>query len=425
MRILIATDSFPPHCGGSGWSVYELAKGLRARGHDIVVVQPRPGRPPDRREYDGFHVDEFGALAPGIPFVRNYLKNERLYGRLASHLRAVIQRDAIELVHGHHVLTAPPSVAAARMAGIAVVCTVRDYWPACYWSDLIHDFSSDALCPGCSSRMMTRCLRPRAGALWPLALPFIPYMRANLARKQAWLSASDAVIGVSSTITSDLRARVPGLRATRIETIPNPVDLDTIRAAGTAGPAPLGPPYAVYVGKLARNKGVSKLAPAVERAGLRWPLVIIGDGPERRALEQQFKATAREVRFTGWVPRPEALRWLGHASLLVFPSHGPESLSRVLLEASALGVPIAAIDTGGTRDVVIHAVTGLLSETAETLGNDIARLVGDRTLAGNLAAAARLHVERTFASAEVVRRVEILYREVATGVASRRTQTHG
>ena len=40
MRILIATDAFPPVCGGSGWSTYELAKGLRARGHDVTIVQP-------------------------------------------------------------------------------------------------------------------------------------------------------------------------------------------------------------------------------------------------------------------------------------------------------------------------------------------------------------------------------------------------
>ena len=37
--------------------------------------------------------------------------------------------------------------------------------------------------------------------------------------------------------------------------------------------------------------------------------------------------------------------------MLIFPSRGPESLSRVLIEASALGVPIAAMDTGGTRDI--------------------------------------------------------------------------
>jgi glycogen(starch) synthase len=352
--------------------------------------------------------------------VRNYVKNEQLYRRLAAHLSAVIRREAIDVVHGQHRLTGPPAVVAAREAGAAAVCTVRDYWPVCYWSDLVLDFSADTLCPGCSARMMTRCLRPRAGAAWPLTLAAIPYMRSNLALKQARLAAADAVIAVSSSIAADLRHRAPGVASTRVLTIPNPVDLDAIRAAGSAGPVPLEGPYAIYVGKLAPNKGVMKLVTAVERADLRWPLVVVGDGPQRRALEQQLGLSGRDVRFTGWTPRTEALRWLGQASVLVFPSHGPESLSRVLLEAGALGVPIAAMDTGGTRDIVVPEVTGLLSDSAEALGADVARLVANRELAATLATAARAHVERTFASAGVVGRVEALYREVVMTASARR-----
>ena len=86
MNLLLATDAFPPICGGSGWSTYELARGLRARGHQVTIVQPRPGGPPGERatSYDGLPVLEFGVPAPSIPFVRNYFKNERLYASLAA-----------------------------------------------------------------------------------------------------------------------------------------------------------------------------------------------------------------------------------------------------------------------------------------------------------------------------------------------------
>ena len=85
MSVLIATDSFPPGCGGSGWSTYELARGLRARGHEMHDRPAAPGTARDgEREYDGFVVREIGVFAPAIPFVRNYLKNERLYARLAT-----------------------------------------------------------------------------------------------------------------------------------------------------------------------------------------------------------------------------------------------------------------------------------------------------------------------------------------------------
>ena len=86
MKVLLATDAFPPVSGGSGWSTHALARGLRARGHDVLVVRPRPGEPRQIREasFDGFRVLEIGAPAPHVPYLRNYFKNERLYASLAD-----------------------------------------------------------------------------------------------------------------------------------------------------------------------------------------------------------------------------------------------------------------------------------------------------------------------------------------------------
>ena len=116
MRLLLATDSFPPVCGGSGWSTYELARGLRARGHTVIVAQPRPGAPAGRRErdYDGLRVLEFGFPAPSLPYVRNYFKNERLYPAFTDVLSDIIEREQIDLVHGQHVLTGLPAIEAAH-----------------------------------------------------------------------------------------------------------------------------------------------------------------------------------------------------------------------------------------------------------------------------------------------------------------------
>jgi glycogen(starch) synthase len=414
MRVLIATDSFPPGCGGSGWSTYELARGLRARGHQLTIVQPRPGRRDGEREYDGFVVREMGVFAPAVPFVRNYLKNERLYADLASVLRQVAADTKAEILHGQHVMTIPPVVDAAERVGVPSIATIRDYWPVCYWSDLIHDPSAETLCPACSASAMRRCIRPRAGGAWPLALPMVPYMRANLARKQHALARANRVIAVSSTIAKDLEAGSTGLDPRRLVTIPNPVDVAAIRAsAETHAPSPRAP-FLLYVGKLAPNKGTRHLLAAIERASVRWPLVVVGDGPDRPAVERWSRDSGRDVTLTGWLPHEQALGWLAAASVLVFPSQGPESLSRVLLEASALGVPIAAMDTGGTRDIILPGRTGLLSSGAAGLGEDIARLVADRALALRLGDGARTHVEATFAADRVVERIEAIYREVAT-----------
>jgi glycogen synthase len=411
MKILIPTDAFPPNCGGSGWSAFELAHGLRARGHEIFVVQPKPGQRPAMlyREYDGFTIAEVGFASPNLPYVRNYTKSERLYPRLAAFLVDEIAREGIDLVHGQHVMTCVPAVDAAHRRGIPAVCTVRDYWPVCYWSDLIHTRNAAGLCPACSAGMMTQCIRPRAGAVWPLAVPMIPYMRANLARKRKGLAAADAVIAVSSTIASDLRVRAPELASTRLEVIPNPVDIATLRTRAAATRPPIEGPYALYLGKLAPNKGTSHLVRITERAGLDWPLAIVGDGPDRAALEAAARRSSRDIRFVGWLERDDTIAWLQHAAMLVFPSRGPESLSRVLIEASALGVPIAAMNTGGTPDIIKHETTGLLSSTPDGLASDVRRLRQDEVLRRRLGEAAAAHAERAFDATAVVERVESVY----------------
>jgi glycosyltransferase involved in cell wall biosynthesis len=414
LRVLIVTDAFPPVCGGSGWSTFELARGLVARGHHVEIVKT------DTKEktgtfdtsVDGLHVTEFHRRATDIPFIRNIQKNERLWSALERYLVERLRTGGFDLVHAQHVLTTVPSIGAARTVGIPSVATVRDYWPVCYWSDLIYDPAQPSLCPECSVTMMTRCVRPRAGAASPAAWSLIPYMRANLRRKRTTLARADAIIAPSHVITNDLKRRAPELAQTPIFTIPNPVDMTGLDAIHRASPRPSAEPYAVYAGKLATNKGVQFLIGAYADAGITWPLVIAGDGPLRPALEAEARARGVSVRMLGWLPRERTLEWIRHAELLAFPSYGPESLSRVLIEASALGVAIAAMDTGGTRDIVHAGITGLLSSDPAGLSRDLQALFHDARLRGSLGAQARIEAHAKFSAPSVVERVEHVYRSV-------------
>jgi glycosyltransferase involved in cell wall biosynthesis len=417
MRVLIATDAFPPVCGGSGWSTYELARGLRQRGHEIFIVQPqrqRGSRPPP---YDGFHVIGFPAPAPPVPFVRNYVRNERLYQRLAMFLSDLIRRECIDIVHGQHLLTIPPSIRAARSSGVPSVCTIRDYWPVCYWGDLLREFRADDVCPGCSASAMTRCVRPHAGAAWPLALPWIPYMRANLRLKQHDIARADAIVAVSRSLAADLRSRASDLNGARLEVIPNGVDVSAVRMTVDGSAPPLAGPYVLFVGKLAPNKGVDALLDVLARVRLAMPLAIVGDGPARPALEEQASRAGVDVRFAGWQDRDAVFRWMRHACFMIFPSAWREPLSRVLIEASALGVPVAALDTGGTSDILVDERTGLLATTTEGLATQVQRLASDEDLRRRLGAAAADRARAIFDLPVVIERMERLYDDLRRSAA--------
>ena len=416
LRVLIVTDSFPPVCGGSGWSTWELSRGLTSRGHHVEVVLVEAGSRASgvtEEAYEGQRVTRFSKAAPNVPVVRNIVKNEQLWAALTPYLAGRVRSNhGIDVIHAQHVMSTVPSIRAGHAADAPVVATVRDYWPVCYWSDLIYDPTASDLCPACTVGNMTKCVRPRGRGVPVAPWGVIPYMRANLRRKRQTLASADAVIAVSRAIGDDLRRRAPELAATPFYTIPNPVDMTRLDAVFERAPRPRAEPYVLYAGKIATNNGAQFLIRAVKDAKIPWPLVVAGDGPLRPALEAEARASGIALTVLGWIGREDAWAWMRHAALLAFPSYGPESLSRVLIEASALGAPIAAMDTGGTRDIVTPEETGLLSADPAGLARDLARLAGDERLRASLGAHARQEARARFSAESVVDRVEQVYRSL-------------
>src|SRR5205814_331389 len=202
--------------------------------------------------------------ATDVPVVRNFVKNERLWRELSTYLTGRLTQYPVDIVHAQHVMSTVPSIRAGAESGTPVVATVRDYWPVCYWSDLIYDPHAPGLCPECTMTMMGRCVRPRAGAAFPAAWSLIPYMRANLATKRRTLARAGAVIAVSHAISDDLKRRAPELKTTPLYTIPNPVDMVRLDEIYEAAPRPMLGPYVLYAGKLAENKGAQFLIQAYE-----------------------------------------------------------------------------------------------------------------------------------------------------------------
>lgn len=118
----------------------------------------------------------------------------------------------------------------------------------------------------------------------------------------------------------------------------------------------------VAVGRLVPQKGFDVLLAAMARARageVALDLTLVGDGPDRQALEAQAEALglADHVTFAGWVADVTAL--LDEAELLVMPSRW-ESQGRAMLEAMARGVPVLAADTGTASELLADEVAGQL-----------------------------------------------------------------
>lgn len=126
-------------------------------------------------------------------------------------------------------------------------------------------------------------------------------------------------------------------------------------------------------------------------ADLPWTLTLIGDGPERVAIEAAFAGLPPgRVRFLGRRERADILAELTTHDLFVWPGLN-EAYGVVYLEAQAAGLAVAALDSGGVPAVVNRGRTALLAPHGDeaALAATIARLIGDSELRARMGAAAR------------------------------------
>jgi glycosyltransferase involved in cell wall biosynthesis len=148
----------------------------------------------------------------------------------------------------------------------------------------------------------------------------------------------------------------------------------------------------LYVGRLSHEKDIGRLRAVLDGvAGVR--LALVGDGPARRDLEEEFAGTP--AVFMGVLQGDELATAFASADAFVFPST-TETLGMAMIEALASGLPVLAARTGATGEVVTDGETGLLYDpTSEaSLIAAVEKLVSDDGLRGRLGENARAAAER-------------------------------
>ncbi len=182
-------------------------------------------------------------------------------------------------------------------------------------------------------------------------------------------------------------------------TIPNPIDLERIKAMLDTSRdrfVPPADPYLVAVGRLVRQKGFDLAIEAYSRLPAAAPsMVILGEGPERGALEAQV----REKGLSGRVLLPGAVDnvypYLAHARCFVLSSRH-EGWPNVLIEAMACACPIVAFDCDfGPGEILEHEKGGLLVPPGDVaaLARALERVLEDDALRLRLAESGRARVE--------------------------------
>jgi glycosyltransferase involved in cell wall biosynthesis len=303
-------------------------------------------------------------------------------------IRALIRAERPDVVHVHNTLPliSPSVYFSAAAEGVPVVQTVHNYRHLCANGLLLRD---GAPCHDCVGRrvglpgIVHACYREsRAATAAVVAMTGVHRALGTWARR----------IAVYIALTEFARARLVegGLPAERIVVKPNFVDPDPGVGRGAGG-------YAVFVGRLAPEKGVRTLVAAWRALGAALPLRIVGDGP----LAPEVARAAAEVPGVTWLgrlPPTEVLALVRDAACLVCPSEWYETFGRVIVEAFAGGTPVVASNIGALAELVRPGETGLLFPPGDPAGLAAAvrELLADLPRLARMRVAARAEFERQF-----------------------------
>lgn len=195
------------------------------------------------------------------------------------------------------------------------------------------------------------------------------------------------VVAVSDFGANWLRRGFPEA-ADKVYRVYNGLDLSTFRPS-IPGSKPV---RLLSVGRLIEKKGFVFLVEAcrmLSSSGLNFTCEIVGEGPERRRLEELIRAyrLSDQVLLTGSKPQTEIVDLLARGSLFVFPaihdsSGDSDNLPTVLVEAMASNLPIIATGIAGIPEIVRHNENGILiqEKDAAQLANAIRLLAGNPEL---------------------------------------------
>jgi starch synthase len=388
VRIGIATREWPPDVyGGAGVHIEHLVAALRSLPSGPQV---------DVHCFGGPRDDATGYSVPaGLATANGALQAVGVDVEMAAAL------GGVDLVHSHTWYANTAGLLASLVHGVPHVVTAHSLEPRRPWK-------ADQLGGG--------------------------YRLSSWAERTAYLAA-DAVIAVSNGMRLDVLDAYPELDPAKVHVVGNGVDADAyspVEDPGVLRTLGVDPDrrYALFVGRITRQKGVMHLLAAAEQLPPDVGLVLCAGAPDTPAERQQVADAVAELQTRRggivWIeqmlPREQLVPLITAATVFVVPSVY-EPLGIVNLEAAACGTAVVASDVGGIPEVVDDGRTGLLvhydpddpAAFAAGLAARIAELIADPARAAAMGAAGRERVLTEFGWPAIAQQTVEVYTAVLAG----------
>jgi len=363
VRVLYWSETFYPQIGGASIASTQLALALHRRGHELLVVtqQTEPSWPAEET-YGGLPIRR-------LPFGEEYRSNNI-----------------------HHLIRLRRKTAELQKA---------------FKPDLVH--------LACGTTVFYFFLETRHVSPAPFLVTLHRMWDPRFLVKDTLLGhvlgAANAIVCLSDMLEAHLCRHKPEVRD-RCHVIPN-----FVTCPDEPPPMPgSDSPTLLCLGRLQEEKGYDLALRAFARIVDAFPearLQIVGDGPQRRALENLVHTLglSDQVYFLGWTEPARIATLIRRAALVLMPSR-TEALPMVALEAAAAARPVVATWAGGTPAVVLDGETGRLvePENPEALSEAAMELLRSPALAGKMGRRAWSRAREKFSPEHCLERYDSLYR---------------
>lgn len=382
MRIGLVTKEWPPQVyGGAGVHVVQLSQALRNQPNISVDVHC----------FGGARDDAFGYDTPAA-----FADSNAALQALATDLAIADNLKNVDVIHSHTWY--------ANFAGFT----------ANLLNGTPHIVSAHSLEP----------LRP-----WKAEQLGGGYRISSWAEKSAY-EAANAIIAVSDGMRADVLKSYPNVDPSKVVTIRNGVDVskfapntksDVLNKHGIDGR------YAIFVGRITRQKGLAHLLRAWKNVSPEYGLVLAAGSPDEPGIGQEVADLIAELQKTRknvwWIkemaPHDELTALLTHADLFLCPSIY-EPLGIVNLEAMGCETAVLGSRVGGIPEVVAHNETGRLvdydlnnpSKFESDFTSQIEDLMANPSLLKEMGRAGRIRAEKHFGWDAVAKETINLYKSV-------------
>lgn len=384
MRIL-RIHNYYQQAGGEDQSFEAEINLLKAHGHEVICFTK--------------HNNEINQMS-SLSIAQKTIWNQEVYTILTQ----LIKQEQPDVVHFENTfpLVSPAAYYAAKRLGVPVVQSLRNYRLFCANAYFLRD---GHVCEACLGRSIPwpalyyKCYR---NSLQATGIVFLLQTFHRLIK--TWQRTIDRYIA----LTDFARRKYieAGLPEHKIVVKPNFLVTDPGIGEGNGH-------FALFVGRLSKEKGVETLLDAWRSSRIPLPLWIVGDGPLREIVRTASLQNPNIVML-GQQSTREVLTLMKQAKMLIFPSLWFEGLPRVIVEAYAVGLPVLASNIGSMSSLICHEKTGLHFRPGdqEDIIQKVLYLLQNSTLITTIRHNARRYYEENFTSERNYQQLLQIYQSV-------------